>query len=154
VDWRPSKGVEVEGQAAGAKGVDRTLATRSLQTREKYAFPAGIRPSGKRLVIEDPPPTDKVIELHKGLHKAESALLVQARTKKIRLAEFLYAQGVPGIDTAMCRCGAGRETPLCMALFCTEEAGRRRELTDYTGKKWTYPQLIRSWEAVRSFAKG
>ena len=47
---------------------------------------------------------DKVIELHKGLHKAESALLVQARTKKIGLAEFLYNQRVPGTDTAKCQC--------------------------------------------------
>ena len=98
-------------------------------------FRPELDPGGKKLVIEDPPPTDKVIELHKGLHKAESALLVQARTKKIGLAEFLYAQGVPGIDTAMCRCRAGHETPQHMALFCAEEAGRRRELTDHTGKK-------------------
>lgn len=116
-------------------------------------FRPELDPGGKKLVIEDPPPTDKVVELHKGLHKAESALLVQARTKKIGLAEFLYTQRVPGIDTAKCRCGAGHETPRHMALFCTEEADRRRELTDHTGKKWTYPQLIGSWEAVRSFAK-
>ena len=48
-------------------------------------------PGGKKWVIKDPPPTDKVIELHKGLHKAESALFVQARTKKIGLAEFFIA---------------------------------------------------------------
>jgi hypothetical protein len=40
-----------------------------------------------------------------------------------------------------------------MALFCIEEAGCRGELTDYTGRKWSYPQLIGSWEAVRSFAQ-
>jgi hypothetical protein len=109
-------------------------------------------PGGKKWVIEDLPPTDKVIELHKGLHKAESALLVQARTKKIGLAEFLYSRKVPGVDTARCRCGTGHKTPRHMALFCTEEASRRQELTDQVGRKWSYPQLIRSWEAVRSFA--
>lgn len=110
-------------------------------------------PGGKKWVIEDPPPTDKVIELHKGLHKAESALLVQARTKKIGLAEFLYSRKVPGVDTARCRCGAGHETPRHMALFCIEEASRRQGLTDQAGRKWSYPQLIGSWEAVRSFAR-
>jgi hypothetical protein len=40
-----------------------------------------------------------------------------------------------------------------MALFCTEETGRRQELTDRIGRKWSYPQLIGSWEAVRSFAQ-
>jgi len=117
-------------------------------------FRPELDPGAKELVIEDPPPTDKVIELHKGLHKAESALLVQARTKKLGLAEFLYAQRVPGIDTAKCLRGAGHETPRHTALFCTGEADRRRKLTEHIGKKWTYPpQLIGSWEAVRSFAK-
>ena len=110
-------------------------------------------PGGKKWVIEDTPPTDKVIELHKGLRKAESTLLVQARTKKIGLAEFLYSRKVPGVKTAKCQCGAGHETPRHMALFCIEEADRRRELTDHTGRKWSYPQLIRSWEAIRSFAR-
>jgi len=57
---------------------------------------------GKKWVIEDTPLTDKVIELYKGLRKAESALLVQARTKKISLAEFLYSCKVPGVETAKC----------------------------------------------------
>lgn len=57
---------------------------------------------GKKWVIEDSPLTDKVIELHKGLHKVESALLVQARTKKIGLAKFLYSRKVPRVDTARC----------------------------------------------------
>src|SRR5271163_2362422 len=98
---------------------------------------------GKKWVIEDTPPTDKVIELHKGLRKAESAMLVQARTKKIGLAEFLYSRKVPGVDTARCRCRAGHETPRHMALFCIEEeeASHRRELTDHMGRKWSYPQL-------------
>jgi hypothetical protein len=68
-------------------------------------------PGGKKWVIKDPPPTDKVIELHKGLHKAESALFVQARTKIIGLAEFLYSCKVPRVDTTKCRCGAGHKTP-------------------------------------------
>jgi hypothetical protein len=51
----------------------------------------------RQFVPEDPPPTKQVLKLHKGLRKAESALLVQAR---IGLAKFLYSRKVPGVDTA------------------------------------------------------
>src|SRR5271156_6574594 len=44
-----------------------------------------------RIVPEDPPPTKQVLNLHKDLRKAESALLVQARTGQIGLAKFLYS---------------------------------------------------------------
>jgi hypothetical protein len=74
-----------------------------------------VRPNtdrGNRPVIpEDTPPTKQVLKLYKNLYKAESALLVQARTKRIGLAQFLYNRKVPGIITAKCRCKAGHETP-------------------------------------------
>jgi hypothetical protein len=57
-----------------------------------------VRPStdiGNRPIVpEDTPPTKQVLELHKNLYKAESALLVQARTKRIGLAEFPYNRRV------------------------------------------------------------
>src|SRR5208282_526498 len=62
-------------------------------------------------VGQDPAPTAQVLLLHKSLQKAESALLVQARTGKIGLGKFLHDRRVPGFETAQCRCGAGFETP-------------------------------------------
>ena len=73
--------------------------------------------------------------LHKSLQKAESALLVQARTGKIGLGKFLYNRKVPGIVTAQCWCGAGFETPRHIVLYCIEEASRRGQLTDQAGWK-------------------
>jgi hypothetical protein len=42
------------------------------------------------------PPDPKVLQLHEGLRKAESSILIQARTEKIRLAQFLYTRGSLG----------------------------------------------------------
>ena len=94
-----------------------------------------------------------MLSLYKSLQKAESALLVQARTGKIGLGKFLYDRKVPGLETAQCRCGAGFETPRHMVLYCIEEASRRGQLTDQAGRKWTYEQLIRRAQATKGFAR-
>jgi hypothetical protein len=39
----------------------------------------------------------KVLALHQGLHKAESSLLVQLRTEKIGLRDFLFNIGAPEV---------------------------------------------------------
>jgi ribonuclease HI len=52
-----------------------------------------------------PTPTKKVLQLHEGLTKRESALLVQLRTEKIGLNDFLFARRVPGITSACCSGG-------------------------------------------------
>jgi hypothetical protein len=49
VDRRPSRRVEVEGQAASAKRVDGTLATRLMQAGVGHALPAGDRPRGQEM---------------------------------------------------------------------------------------------------------
>jgi hypothetical protein len=49
-----------------------------------------VDPGKNEVIPEDPPPAKQVLELHKGLRKAESALLIQARTGRIGLAKFLY----------------------------------------------------------------
>jgi hypothetical protein len=63
------------------------------------------------VIPEDMPPTKQVLKLYKNLYKAESALLVQACTKRIGLAQFLYNRRVPDVVTAKCQCRAGHETP-------------------------------------------
>jgi len=63
-----------------------------------------IDPGQHQTVPEGPPSTKQVLKLHKDLRKAESALLVQARTGRIGLAKFLYSRKVPGIDTARGDC--------------------------------------------------
>jgi len=94
-----------------------------------------------------------VLELHKDLRKAESALLVQARTGHIGLAKFLYSRKVPGIVTAQCQCTAGHETARHMALFCTKEAGRRHYLQDNAGRAQPYQILVGTNNGARRFVQ-
>jgi hypothetical protein len=55
---------------------------------------------GSKAILEDTPPNEAVLKLHSGLRKAESSVLVQARTGRIGLAKFLYNRKVPGVLTA------------------------------------------------------
>jgi hypothetical protein len=106
---------------------------------------------GSRAVLEDTPPNKAVLKLHSGLQKAESSVLVQARTGRIGLAKFLYNRKVPGIQSAQCRCGAREETPRHMALYCIEEAGRRLGLR--TNGRVNYQQLIGTASGAKQLAK-
>ena len=92
------------------------------------------------MVLEDPPPDKQVLKLHVGLKKAESSMLVQARTGRVGLAKFLYGRKVPGIQTAQCRCEAGEETVRHMALYCTKETERQQGLQ--TNGRLNYRRLI------------
>src|SRR6266487_3196593 len=122
---------------------------------ENRRLGCAVRPStdiGNRPVVsEDTPPTKQVLGLHKNLYKAESALLVQARTKRIGLAEFLYNRKVPGITTAKCQCRAGHETPRHMALFCIQEASTRQFLLDPAGRIQPYSVLVGTVEGAKKF---
>jgi hypothetical protein len=107
---------------------------------------------GKRLVVpEDTLPTAQVLKLHEELRKAESALLTQACTKRIGLAEFLHRHKVPGFLTATCQYRAGHETLQHMALFCTFEADRRRQLQK--DKKRTYTQMVGTKDRAKQFVQ-
>ena len=108
--------------------------TKASGTQDNRLFWPGTDLGGGQ-VGSDPAPTAQVLLLHKNLQKAESALLVQARTGKIGLGKFLYNQKVPGIETAQCRCGAGFETLRYIVLYCIEEASRRGQLIDQAGRK-------------------
>ena len=72
---------------------------------------------GQRLVPEDPRPTKLVLALYKDLRKAESSILVQARTKHIGLAKFLKSRNVPGVVTSCCCCQGGDKTARHLALY-------------------------------------
>jgi hypothetical protein len=74
------------------------------------------------------PPDPKVLQLHEGLRKAESSMLIQAPTEKIGLAQFLYTRGVPGVVTALYSCGVGPETARHVVIYCEKEVGRHQEV--------------------------
>jgi hypothetical protein len=98
-------------------------------------------------------PNKGILKLHTKLRKAESAIIVQARTGCIGLTKFLYSHNVPGFESAQCRCGAGEETPRHLALFCKEEKQRQNQLRSTKGHRLLYHQLTGTIEGVQIFAK-
>jgi hypothetical protein len=96
---------------------------------------------GSKAILKDTPLNEAVLKLYFRLRKAESSVLVQARTGRIGLAKFLYNRKVLGVLTAQCRCRAREETPRHIALFCTDETERRRHL-QVSGRRLDYQQLI------------
>jgi hypothetical protein len=73
---------------------------------------------GRATFRNTPTPTKKVLKLHEGLKKRDSALLVQLRTEKIGLKDFLFRRKVPDVANSRCECGARRQTVVHVLLHC------------------------------------
>ncbi|KAH7548710.1 hypothetical protein BM1_10880 [Bipolaris maydis] len=65
-----------------------------------------------------PLPTKKALKLHENLSKRESALLVQMRTEKVGLNDFLFDRRMPEVVSARCECGERRQTTAHILLRC------------------------------------
>jgi hypothetical protein len=77
----------------------------------------------ERLADGDPPAllfTDKALERHEGLTKAQSTLLSQARIGVIGLRDYLFKVKVPEVYTPYCGCGEGRETVEHLVVWCSD----------------------------------
>ena len=74
------------------------------------------------------PPDPKVLKLYSGLRKTESSALVQFRTGCTGPAHFLYKARVPGVESGLCSCRSGPETPRHMLIHYQKEELRRGEL--------------------------
>ena len=57
-----------------------------------------------------PVPFKKIFQLHEGLSKRESALLVRLRTEKIGLKDLLFQYKVPDVPRPRCGCAEIRQT--------------------------------------------
>ena len=82
----------------------------------------------KRIADEDPPTllfTNKALQRHQGLTKAQSSLLTQARTGDIGLRDYLFRFKVPGVSTPYCSCGQGRETVEHLVVWCSNPPQQR-----------------------------
>jgi len=88
------------------------------------------------------PPDPKVLKLYLGLRKAESSALVQFRTGYIGLAYFLYKAKIPGIESGLCNCGNGSETPRHLLIHCQKEEIRREELKRIGGGRLDLKKLL------------
>jgi hypothetical protein len=92
-------------------------------------------------------PSKKVLQLHEGLSKRESALLVQLRTEKIGFKDFLFTRSVLDVTSPRCDCGERRQTVAYILLRCrTYKDLRNRIFSNLSGRDslWTIlstPQL-------------
>jgi YD repeat-containing protein len=79
-------------------------------------------------------PTHKVLRLHHGLEKWQSALLIQMRTEKIGLRDHLLRRKVPEFDDPGCDCGEGRQTVSHVLLRCRNYRDLRRRVFGIQGR--------------------
>ena len=90
---------------------------------------------GRELYKLEPSPRRGTIKLHCGLSKELSSLVVQMRTGKIGLREFLFHRRVPGIEDGRCECRQGNQTVKHILLECRLFARQRRNLWTEEAKK-------------------
>jgi hypothetical protein len=83
---------------------------------------------GRATYRHTPTPTKKVLQLHERLSKRESALLVQLRTEKIGLNDFLFNRNVPDIISPSCSCGERRQTVAHVILRCSKHKDLRNRI--------------------------
>lgn len=82
---------------------------------------------GRTTFRHTPALSRKVPQLHDGLTKRQSAILVQMRTEKIGLRDFLFRRRVPDILDPMCECQEGRQTVRHVLLICRKLKDIRRQ---------------------------
>jgi ribonuclease HI len=94
-------------------------------------------PKGRSSYRYTPKPTAKVLDLHSGRKKRESAILTQLRSDKIGFRDPLYRLHVSGFSDPTCDCFEGRETVRHVLLECrrhreirSQELGRLPGRTD------------------------
>jgi ribonuclease HI len=83
---------------------------------------------GRATYRHTPTPTKKVLQLHEGRPKRESALLIQLRTEKIGFNDFLFARRVPDVVSPRCDCGARRQTVAHVLLYCSKRRNLRNRI--------------------------
>jgi len=98
-------------------------------------------------VLQSPNP--KILKLYSGLRKAESLALVQLRTGCIELAYFLHKACVPEIESGLCSCGNGSETPRHMLIYCNKENIQREELKRASKDRLNLRKLLDTPEGAR-----
>lgn len=74
-----------------------------------------------------PSPTHTVLQLHENRSERQSSLLVQMRTEKIGLRDFLCHRHITEITSPICPCGEGRQTVIHLLTRCRNFYDLRRQ---------------------------
>jgi ribonuclease HI len=96
----------------------RSAAFRTMKARAKEAWEAKWKkaPSGRHTFRLREKPHKSSLDLYKGLKRALSSILIQARTGKIATGDYLHF--IKAKETADCSCGEGKETVAHLVLSC------------------------------------
>ena len=100
---------------------------RDWRTRWQHTLDAAMadRPSRDIEPADHPDFTEEGLAKHIGLKKYESSVLVQIRTGKIGLRDFLHSRNVLDVMSPGCHCGAGRETAFHVLPECRDTEAQR-----------------------------
>jgi hypothetical protein len=98
-----------------------------LRWQAEYDEAMRQRPRRHKEAADEPLFTEDTVRRHEGLYKAESSVLVQARTGKIELWDFLFQRRVPEVVTPLCSCSrTERETAKHLVLRCDNVSEQQR----------------------------
>ncbi|KAL6165128.1 hypothetical protein ACJQWK_08372 [Exserohilum turcicum] len=92
-----------------------------IQTERAWIVKWRAEAKGRATYRHTPLPTKKI---------RQSALLVQLRTEKIGLRDFLFTQRVPGVTSSRCQCGERRQTVAHILLHCRRLKDLRNQVFD------------------------
>jgi hypothetical protein len=148
-------------QAASFEECEGTLGTKVLRNwktrwRQQVAQPPvrNQTQNSPRSVPQDTEPNKYILALHKDLRRAESSILIQARTECIGLHQFLYRRHVPGVDSPNCSCSNEPETVRHLVQYCP--LYENKEVLNLRGtslQRVDYRRLISSPEGAKALAK-
>ena len=112
----------------------KTWIKQEVQKEWKYSWATETRRRACRRYT--PKPTHKFLRLYEKRSKRHSSLLIQMRTEKIGLRDFLHQKGVPEITNPQCACGEGRQMVIHVLMRCRRFNDlRRRELSGIPGRR-------------------
>ncbi len=83
---------------------------------------------GRELYKLEPEPKSNIVKLHVELCKELSSLVIQMRTGKIGIRQFLYERKVPGIEDGRCECRQRNQTVKHVLLNCRRYNTERQGL--------------------------
>jgi hypothetical protein len=66
-------------------------------------------------------------KIYKNMPKHKVLVLMQARTKCMKMAEFLFRRHVPNVPSPLYSCGKASETPEHVLLYCPETEKSRQD---------------------------
>lgn len=110
--------------------------------RAEWAYNWEMEFKGRTTYKYTPEPNRRILQLHYKLKKWQSAMLVQMRTGKIGLRDYLWKRKVPDFNHPGCECGEGRQTVEHILLRCRDFNDLRKGL--FNGKRQTDSRAILS----------